>query len=406
MSFSENGPPVLRQLSVRAVVDVLLHEGPTSRTELAKRTGISKQTMSDVIRTLEENGWVRAKGIIGGRVGRTAITYELSPDIGFAGGVEIGASTVRAALADVTGHIVAEHQEPTVDRNLARLVAQAGDLLRTLARTAGIDPSKIFVVAVAAPGVVDPATGGLRYAPNVDDAAALDLRARCETVFGCDVVIENDVKSALIGEAWCGAAVGIETCAFVQLGTGVGLGVMQDGKLIRGATGAAGEIAYLPLGTDPTAADSLQRGPLECAIGALGISNRYEASGGQEGLSVRAIFDRARAGEKTAMATVRETAEIVALLVVAIGAMYDPQKIIFGGGIGRDPLMVSESLQALKSRSLRSFHIETARLGHQSPVLGAIALAVNRLHNDLFTPSTLPKKRRLPPSPAPFEQNG
>lgn len=400
MGFAENGPPVLRQLSVRAVVDVLLHQGPVSRVELAKRTGISKQTMSDIIRTLEESGYVRATGTVGGRVGRNAVTYELSPDIGYVAGAEVGASTVRLALADITGALIAECEAVAVDRDIGLLIEQVGSMLRTLASQAGVDYAKIAVAAVATPGVVDPVSGGLRYAPNVAVAETIDLRACCEAVLGCDVVIENDVKAALIGEAWQGAAAGSAFNVFVQLGTGIGLGVMQDGKLQHGSTGAAGEIAYLPIGADPTTEESLERGTLECAIGASGITARFERLGGAPGMTVRAIFDMARKGEPCACRAVRETAEIAALMVVAIGAMYDPQKIIFGGGIGRDPLMVQETREALRSRSRREFSIETALLGQRSTIYGTIAIATNALHNALFTPTALVERRQMPPAPS------
>ncbi|MFN7010157.1 MAG: ROK family protein [Allorhizobium sp.] len=400
MGFAENGPPVLRQLSVRAVVDVLLRQGPSSRVELARQTGISKQTMSDIIRTLEEGGYVRATGVVGGRVGRNAVTYELSPDIGYVAGAEVGASTVRLALADITGTVIAECEEKAVDRDIGLLIGQVGTMLRVLAARSGIDYAKIAVAAIATPGVVDPVTGGLRYAPNVAVADTIDLRACCKAVLGCDVVIENDVKAALIGEAWQGAAAGSAFNVFVQLGTGIGLGVMQGGTLQHGATGAAGEIAYLPIGADPTTEESLKRGALECAIGASGITARFERLGGPGGRTVKEIFDMARTGDPRACRTVRETAEIAALMVVAIGAMHDPQKIIFGGGIGRDPLMVEETRQALRSCSRREFSIETALLGQKSTIYGTIAIATNALHNALFTPTALLERRQMPPAPS------
>ncbi|MUZ90508.1 MarR family transcriptional regulator, partial [Agrobacterium vitis] len=100
MNLWTSTPPMLRQISVRAAMDILLHQGPTSRADLAKKTGLSKQTMSEVIRTLETAGWVRVKGIVSGKVGRSAVTYEVAPDAGFVIGMDIGATTIRVAIAD------------------------------------------------------------------------------------------------------------------------------------------------------------------------------------------------------------------------------------------------------------------------------------------------------------------
>ncbi|MBP0650317.1 ROK family protein, partial [Mycobacterium tuberculosis] len=107
-------------------------------------------------------------------------------------------------------------------------------------------------------------------------------------------------------------AVGFDEVAYVSLGTGVGLGALVNGRLLRGATGAAGEIGFLPFGAEPKAVQSLETGALECAIGARGIRARYRDAGGGAEASVRDILDRAAAGEARAAAVIAETGRIAA----------------------------------------------------------------------------------------------
>lgn len=214
-------------------------------------------------------------------------------------------------------------------------------------------------------------------------------------IFRCDVIIENDVNAAVIGESWKGSGIGLDSVAFVSLGTGIGLGVLVNGKLMRGAKGAAGEIAYLPFGADPYRSESLERGALECAIGARGILERY-GNPTDGAVTVRDILEAAEKGEAKALATVQETARLAALLVVSVHAMLDPGKIILGGNVGRNPLMVRMVKEALATSTRSTISLEASTLASRATLVGAVAIALNQLHNALFSPQDLPSEMRLP----------
>src|SRR4051812_15495164 len=187
MALTENAPPVLRQISVRAVMDVLLHAGPTSRAELSKITGLSKQTMSEVIRTLEEGGWVREKGVTSGRIGRTAITYEVNGDAGYAIGVDMGATTTRIVLGNIVGNVVGEIDYPSDRRGGYHLIDQVQEMLSKMLADMGIARDRVLVTAIATPGVVDPVTGALSMAPNLADIEGIDIGRTLSDRLGCPV---------------------------------------------------------------------------------------------------------------------------------------------------------------------------------------------------------------------------
>ncbi|KAA3518414.1 ROK family transcriptional regulator [Agrobacterium vitis] len=395
MNLWTSTPPMLRQISVRAAMDILLHQGPTSRADLAKKTGLSKQTMSEVIRTLETAGWVRVKGIVSGKVGRSAVTYEVAPDAGFVIGMDIGATTIRVAIADIAGTIVHEVEKSTGEHGGEALLAHVSGIVEASLKKARISRSKVLLAAVAMPGVVDPETGRLSLAPNLSEIGSLDVIKALQGIFRCDVIIENDVNAAVIGESWKGSGIGLDSVAFVSLGTGIGLGVLVNGKLMRGAKGAAGEIAYLPFGADPYRSESLERGALECAIGARGILERY-GNPTDGAVTVRDILEAAEKGEAKALATVQETARLAALLVVSVHAMLDPGKIILGGNVGRNPLMVRMVKEALATSTRSTISLEASTLASRATLVGAVAIALNQLHNALFSPQDLPSEMRLP----------
>ncbi|MGV1909913.1 ROK family transcriptional regulator [Agrobacterium vitis] len=395
MNLWTSTPPMLRQISVRAAMDILLHQGPTSRADLAKKTGLSKQTMSEVIRTLETAGWVRVKGIVSGKVGRSAVTYEVAPDAGFVIGMDIGATTIRVAIADIAGTIVHEVEKSAGEHGGEALLAHVSGVVEASLKKARVSRSKVLLAAVAMPGVIDPETGRLSLAPNLSEIGSLDVIKALQGIFRCDVIIENDVNAAVLGESWKGSGIGLDSVAFVSLGTGIGLGVLFNGKLMRGAKGAAGEIGYLPFGADPYNSESLERGALECAIGARGILERY-GNPGDGGMTVRDILEAAEKGDAKALATVQETARLAALLVVSVHAMLDPGKIILGGNVGRNPLMVRMVKEALATSTRSSISLEASTLASRATLVGAVAIALNQLHNALFSPQDLPSEMRLP----------
>lgn len=377
-------------------MDVLLREGSASRAGLSRTTGLSKQTMSEVIRVLTERGWVRESGMISGGVGRSAVRYEVDAAAGCVLGIDLGSSTIRATVANIAGAIVLDSEVPADPAGGMRLIEQIGALKTSILAQAGLPASKLLHATVAIPGVMDPASGRLSLAPNLDDMGTIDVASSIRQALDCKVTFENDVNAGAIGEYWETHQPSEGYFGFISIGTGVGLGILVDGKLLRGAAQAAGEVGYLPLGSDPFAPLSVERGALENALGAAGISGRYHLAGGPAGTPVRDIFDRYNEGQRAAIVTVEESARLAALLVATVTAVIDPAKIVMGGNIGGRPELVELIRKILPTCTRHPVPIECGRLGPRATVVGAAAIALGELHNSLFSPRELPNKRDVP----------
>src|SRR5450432_2310120 len=154
-------------LSVRVVIEAILHQGPISRARLAQVTGLSKQTTSEAVRLLEAAGWVGVRGRNQGKLGRSAIDYELRADAAFVLGVDLGGVKIRAALADLSGAAVAETTAPTDPGGGASVIEQIVRLRDELIGLARIDPACLRFAVVGTPGIVEAATGAVHYAPNI-----------------------------------------------------------------------------------------------------------------------------------------------------------------------------------------------------------------------------------------------
>ncbi|WP_108816322.1 ROK family transcriptional regulator [Loktanella sp. Alg231-35] len=372
-----------RQFSRSAVVQAIASTGPISRASLAKQVGLSKQTISEIVSDLENDGWITESGRTAGHVGRSATTYELVPSAAFVCAVDLGGTKVRAAIIDLACTVVAELTEPTDARGGVDVAQQIGRLCRKTAATADVDWSKVMFATVGVPGVPDQVSGSVRMAPNIDKIDAMDFAGALEKEIGCGVQVENDVNLAAIGEQWSGCASEVDNMAFVSLGTGIGAGIIVGGQIIRGALGAAGELGFLPFGADPFEPGSLKTGALERQAGSFGMINRYADLAGKN-VEVKDLFDLAQAGDEHADSVLEETARLVARLVATIGAVVDPSMVVLGGSIGQRRELQKRIEIALAACFPNPIDIKRSELGDHAALVGSAAVGLAHLHHKIF----------------------
>jgi predicted NBD/HSP70 family sugar kinase len=289
--------------------------------------------------------------------------------------VDLGGTKLLVAVADTAGHILAEDVSPTDPRGGVHVVRQIESAVRLATARVGLPGKALRCVAVGAPGAVDPATGRMAFAPNVTDLDGVDVREMLQTGLGTDVVLDNDVNMAVFGEHDRGHGRGRSDFVFVAVGTGIGMGILSQGRLLRGANGAAGEIGYLPLAGDPFSAYGRARGAFETAVAGGVIAERYGHRSGAR-RTVPEIFDRAAgANDPHAQYVLHEQARDLALGIAAVAAVLDPGLVVLGGGVGsRQELL--EPTRAWLTRALASPpRLESSLLGHRACLIGAVVRA-------------------------------
>ncbi|MFN7003392.1 MAG: ROK family protein [Roseinatronobacter sp.] len=375
-----------RQVSLCMAMQAIIHCGPISRASISKQTGLSKQTVSELVRILEQEGWVRETGRTSGHVGRTAATYELVTDSAFMAAVDLGGTKLRVAIVDLAGAVIAEAAAPTHPDGGQSVARQIGDLVGVAVKKGKVDRQKVQQTVVGCPGVPDQVTGAVRYAPNIAGIDSFDFRAAVAAATETQVILENDVNLAVLGEQWLGAGQGIDHLAFIALGTGIGAGLIVNGALLRGASGAAGELGYLPFGADPFEGESLRVGAFERVTATHGIRSAYEAATGTV-LDVPSIFDAAAKGDAAAQTVLNGVVRQMARAVATLGAVIAPETVILGGSIGARP----EIIAATKVELARCFpfpiHVVPSALGDHAALSGAVAIGLTELHTALFAQS-------------------
>ncbi|MFJ8822126.1 ROK family protein [Streptomyces sp. NPDC102467] len=368
---------LLRSNNEWLLLERLRLEGPASRAQLARDSGLSKPTVSSALAALERAGLVREAGTHTTGRGRVAVLYEPDPHAGHVLGIDIGRGRLRTALADLSGRIVSR----TEVRNRGRGATSVADAAvacaeQTLAE-AELTPADIVHAAVGTPGVLDRHTGRVRYAVNLPGWGRPGLVERMRARLGTPLSVHNDANLAALGEYTAGAGVDSRLFVYVLIGTGLGMGVVADGELFLGAHGAAGEIGFLPLDGVPESGSAPRRGMLEDAVSADAVVRAARTLGMTGPLTAKRVFDAARAGDRAALAAVRQEGERLALAVASVTAVLDPDLVVLGGGVGRgaDLLLttVSETLHRLTPLRPR---VEASTTGDDAVLLGALATAL------------------------------
>jgi predicted NBD/HSP70 family sugar kinase len=372
-------PPLLKRLNEETVMDTIRAGAPISRAEIARRAGISKPTVSLVLRTLLDAGLVReaADGPAGPTYG--AVYFEPVAEAALVLGVDLGARFLRGALADLTGTIRARQDVELVGPDAASALEAIVGLRGDLARAAGLDVELIDQVIVGVPGVVEQRGGTVRLASNVPGLDGRRYGADLEERLGVPVTVENDVNLAALGERRIGVARGVDEFMFLSVGTGLGAGLVLRGELQRGHHGAAGELDYVAVG--------LEQEIDPCAAAFSGLGARL-AEGRETVLAAPfdppAIFAAARQGDSVAREAVHEEARRIALHIAAIAAVTDVGLVVLGGGIGANADLLTDVRPLLAKWLPYAPRLEISGLGDGAVLMGAVSVGLESALGRVF----------------------
>lgn len=334
--------------------------------DLAARAGITSEKTRALAAALTGAGLAASCG--DGRLRRTGRPLRLLA-------IDLGGTKVHAALVDEAGRILDERVEPTDRRGGHAVIEQIGALCDGLRAAAGLGRDGVAAAAMGSPGAAHPRTGRIAMAPNIAEFDSFDVGGALAERLGTPVRVENDVNMAALGEQAEGAARGAPNFALLAFGTGIGLGLVMNGALVRGAAGLAGEIAHLPIGADPFAPGNYRLGPLETAIGSAGLVEKARGRGLADVDSVEELFALARAGNASADAVIGEAAGLLFLALSAVRAIVDPELIVLAGGIGLQPELSTHLARIAASHPFPP-RLARSALGRRAAIAGAASCAL------------------------------
>lgn len=362
-------PSWLRATNDRTALSLLLTHGPLTRNRIGELSGLSKPTASQMVLRLAEAGLIHAVGEVSGGRGPNAASYGVRVDRVLGVAIDISASTIAATLVDASGteHPIIETsvQRPAKERTALSDVRTAID---AACGAMGADPAAVQFVCIGVQAAIDPRTDELSFTDTLPGWPRTGVRKLLEDSLGIAVTIENDVNLAALAERRGGVVADAGGFALLWMGAGLGLAVDLGGTLHRGAGGGAGEIGYLPV---PKAATQFDPGAddLQDLIGGPAVV-RLARDGGLRGRSYPAMIEQLSEATDHSEAVLAALAPRIALGVIPVLAVLDPEVVVLGGPTGvAGGAALAERVQAHVRRTSRWAPLVVASTVAAHPVL-------------------------------------
>jgi len=378
----------------------LRKNGQTSRAEVTSITGWSRAKTSQEVNALVEKGYLVDAGEGISKGGRKPRLLRFNSHLGYVVGIDIGATSLEIALADVNGSILKRVSEPAdVRQSPEDLLGRCSILILEMAIAQGILPEHILGIGVGVPGPVDFARGVLVAPPLMPDWENYPIRNFFkETFTSAFVVVDNDVNIMALGEQRSGDAANVDHFLVIKIGTGIGCGIMASRKIHRGSNGSAGDIGHICVDKQGPICRCGNRGCLEAMAAGPAIAEKaMQAVRDGKSELLRKMMDEhqgmltpedvnaaCREGDEAALEIIRASGQMIGDVLAGLVNFFNPSHIFITGGIANfgNHLLIAIKRAVLR-RSLplatTNLAINFSRTGSDAGVLGAIMLALEYL---------------------------
>ncbi|PZE22253.1 ROK family transcriptional regulator [Paenibacillus xerothermodurans] len=396
-----NVPSLRREMNKSLVLNVPRQHGPLSRAQVAQKTNITRATVSGIVNDLLADGAIYESDTEYSSDGRKGVLLDYNGELGYGVAIDLGGTKISFALFDGNAELIARkeistYQTKTRDAFITLLISSIHGLIEECERSV----SSLQVIGIGTPGIVDNKRGiVIEGSPNLPEWDNVKLSERLGQEFGIPVILENDVRAALIGEIWQGKCKGLKNAALIALSTGIGSALLIDGNIIRGSRNAAGEIGYMLFERGHLRQDWSNKGCFEVLCSGSGLMERYCSSTDKKGntskwTSSADIFQCAANEDPAAIAIVDEFTDYLSIVVLNLVFTANPERIVLMGGLTKSADMFLHRLIGnVRKHTLShtSVEIVVSDLKLLAPLYGMALLALNSVKPSL----TLLKDIRL-----------
>jgi glucokinase len=378
----------MRDINRSAVLEIIRRESPISRTAIAQRLDVSLPTVMRIVDGLMEEGFIRSQGTTEWSGGRRRPLLEFNADGFVVLGIDMGGTDLYGAIADLGGNILDEASLSLTETSSEASFIFLTALIDKLLASAKVEGRRVRGIGVGAPGVTLHEEGIVTWAYALH-WENFPLKARLAEKYDLPITVDNDVNLAALGELWFGAGQNVQDMILVEIGTGIGAGVIIDGRLYRGAKEASGEIGNMLPGREFLGKNFTDFGALErVASGtamirrAHGLLEHQRGDAALKGLTVEDIFLAARNKEEWAQTIVNETADYLAIAITNLVAAFDPEIIVLGGATSRSAdVLIQPILERISAAIPNPPRIVVSDLGLHATVMGAITHVLHNTSN-------------------------
>jgi predicted NBD/HSP70 family sugar kinase len=372
----------LHRANLERVVRAVRMAGSLTQAEIARTTGLSAATVSNIVRELKESGTVQVTPTSAG--GRRARAVSLSGDAGAVVGVDFGHSHLRVAVGNLAHQVLAEEAEPIdVDASADEGFDRAERLVQRLIATTGINREKLIGVGLGVPGPIAVVTGELGSTSILPGWSGTHPRHELARRLGVPVHVDNDANLGALGELVWGNGRGTGDLAYIKVASGVGAGLVINGHIYRGPGGTAGEIGHITLDESGPVCRCGNRGCLETFTAARYVLPLLHSSHGTN-LTMARVVQLAREGDPGCRRVVADIGRHIGSGVANLCNLINPSRVVLGGDLAEagdlvlGPVRDSVARYAIPSAA-RQLTVVPGTLGGRAEVLGALALVLSEM---------------------------
>ena len=382
----------MKSLNKSLILNVIRTEGPISRAAIAKKTQLTPPTVTNIVAELIEEGLVIERTLGESKGGRKPILLTLNASAFQVIGVDVGVGQIRVIATDLKGKLIDKiSKDIPVSLTEEMFVSLLKVSIQTLIEKLRLNKESILGIGIGMHGLVNPDKGVAIYAPNLQ-LHDMPLRDELESAFDVPVKVDNDVRAMALGESWFGHGEGVDNFVCLNVGNGVGAGIIMDRKLYRGTSFTAGEVGHTTVDAAGPRCICGNDGCLQTFVSGPAIALRAQQkmrSGrksilSEKDLTGKGVYEAALAGDALAQEILRETGRYLGIGIGNIINTLNPDRVIIGGGVANAAKFIMEPLQeTVTARALatpvKASTIVTAKLAENAAAIGAVTLVLYNL---------------------------
>lgn len=382
-----------------AVLDEIRLGTSRSRSELVVRTGLGRAIVAQRVGELVDRGLVIEGDVGPSTGGRPPRQLTFRADAGHVLVADLGATSIDVAVTTLDGRILGHHDEPArIEAGPASCLDRVDALFASLLATTRDIPGPLWGIGIGVPGPVEFESGRPISPPIMPGWDGYPIRERFADRYGAPVWVDNDVNVLALGEWRSGVAAGHDNVVVVKVGTGIGAGIISDGRLHRGAQGSAGDVGHIQVVDDPTVVCRCGNiGCLEALAGGAAIGRAGEAAARERrsprlelaldrngAVTAEDVARAASFGDPVSVALLGSAGRRVGSMLASVVNFFNPSLIVVGGGVANAPDQFLAAIrETVYRRSLalatRDLLIQRSSLGGLAGVLGGSSMVVDQL---------------------------
>lgn len=377
---------LIKNLNTACILNKIRVEKTISRAEIARGTGLTPATVSNITSELIDLGLIEETERGESNGGRKPVLISIKKDTCYFGGICLSSDTVKAAVSDIEAETLSEFRAPIDGASPEKVVSLAVELLTRAKEKANV--KKLVGIGVSTHGLVYSDTGMMVFAPNLG-WSNVNIGEMLNKATGLPVFVENDVKSMALAESWCGLACGVSDFVYLYIGPGIGGSIVNNNQIFKGPGTFAGEFGHVTIEPDGPLCSCGNRGCLQALASEMAVLQRYRKRKAEQRITPHVnnfeeLLQSVQDGDSDAKEEILKSIRYIGIEVGNIINTLSPKLIVLNGKITRLAKMFMPVLEEeIKSRSMKysgsDVRIAFSQLGDEAAIKGAAANVIRKL---------------------------